>query len=550
MRPLEKYQHARNILVTTALPYANGPLHLGHILEGVQADIWVRFQKLRGYQCLFVSGDDAHGTSIMVSAKQQNTSPEALISAMYQSHRQDFTDFLVAFDQFHTTHSEQNRELLYEIYEHIKKEGDIFTRTISQAFDPEEKMFLPDRFIRGQCPRCQAKNQYGDACEQCGATYSPTELIDPISTLSGLPPIEKESEHFFFNLTRYSNFLAQWLKQQPLQPEVKHKLEEWFGSGLTAWDISRDAPYFGFTIPGCVDKFFYVWLDAPFGYMAAVKKLADNNPAIQFQTYWAKDSTAELHHFIGKDIIYFHGLFWPAVLHSAGFRLPTRLQVHGYLTINGHKMSKSRGTFITARKFLEHFNPEYLRYYFAAKLQANIEDIDFTYEDFKNRVNADLVGKFINIASRCASFINRYFHDTLSDELPNPKLFQDFVLAGEEIAHQFETLEFNKAIRSIMVLADQANSYLEQQKPWVKIHDPEQFKAVQAICTQGLNLFKILATYLKPILPDSSLKIETFLNVPPLTWQTIEEPLLSHRILTFSPLLQRISADAILSAQQ
>lgn len=535
----------RNILVTTALPYANGPIHLGHLVEHIQADIWVRFQRLRGNTCLFLCGDDAHGTPIMLSAAKEGITPEKLVATIQAEHLRDFSGFFIDFDNFYTTHSPENRELAEFIYHQLKQRGDIFTQKISQAFDPVENIFLPDRFIRGTCPRCNAEKQYGDVCEVCGATYSPTELKNPTSALSGATPIEKESEHFFFALDKYSDFLHEWINAGHLQQQVTNKLQEWFTAGLKPWDISRDAPYFGFEIPDAPGKYFYVWLDAPVGYMASLKNLTQQNPAINFDEYWGKDSTAELYHFVGKDIVYFHALFWPAMLHGAGFRTPTAVYVHGYLTIDGQKMSKSRGLFISAQQYLQSLNPEYLRYYFAAKLNPQVEDIDLNLTDFAQRVNSDLVGKYVNLASRCAGFITKKFDGKLADNLPQPELFDDFVTAGDEIADYFEQLNYNKAVRTIMALADRANQYIDQQKPWVLAKDPANNDQVQAVCTQGLNLFKILTTYLKPILPTTAEKVAAFLNIPTLNWQHIDKPLTAHTIKPFKPLMQRVPKEAI-----
>jgi len=535
----------RNILVTAALPYANGPIHLGHLVEYTQADIWVRFQRLRGNTCLFICGDDAHGTPIMLSASKQNITPEELVANIHAEHLRDFTAFFINFDNFYTTHSPENRELSEFIYKQLKERGDIFTKEISQAFDPVENIFLPDRFIRGECPRCGAKNQYGDVCEVCGATYSPTELKNALSALSGAKPIEKQSKHFFFALDKYSDLLKKWINAGHLQKQIANKLKEWFQEGLKPWDISRDAPYFGFEIPDAPGKYFYVWLDAPVGYMASFKNLTQQNSTINFEDYWGKDSKAELYHFIGKDIVYFHALFWPAMLHGAGFRMPTAVYVHGYLTINGQKMSKSRGTFITAQHYLQLLNPEYLRYYFAAKLSPQVEDIDLNLADFAQRVNADLVGKYVNLASRCAGFITKKFDGKLADSLPEPELFNDFVKAGNEIADYLEQLNYNKAVRTTMALADRANQYIDQQKPWVLAKDPSNNDQVQAVCTQGLNLFKVLTTYLKPILPETAQKVEAFLNCGELTWQNLDEFLTGHTINKFEPLMQRVPLEAI-----
>ncbi|OGO95617.1 MAG: methionine--tRNA ligase [Coxiella sp. RIFCSPHIGHO2_12_FULL_42_15] len=535
----------RTILITTALNYANGPLHLGHMVEVIQADIWARFQRMRGHDCLYISGCDAHGTPIMISAKKLNITPEALIAKSRTEHQHDLAGFIIEVANYHTTHSDENRELSNLVYQRLKKNGDITRRTIEQAFDPIENIFLPDRFIRGTCPKCKAPDQYGDNCEACGTTYSPLELIDPVSAISGAKPIVKESEHFFFNLANYHDMLKDWIEKGHLQPEVKNKLKEWFGEELKSWDISRDAPYFGFEIPDCPGKYFYVWLDAPIGYMASFKDIAARQKNLDFDAYWQPHSHAELYHFIGKDIAYFHALFWPAMLKGAHFRLPTNVFVHGYLTINGQKMSKSRGTFITANKYLQHLDPEFLRYYIAAKLTPQVEDIDLNLEDFALRANADLVGKFINLASRSAGFITKKFNGRLSTELDYPPLFEHFVSEREAIAAYFESLNYNKAIRHIMALADQANQYIDHEKPWALVKQEGQENKVHAVCTQSLNLFKVLTTYLKPILPKTASAVEDFLNCEPLSWGNLATPLLDHEIKPFKPLLQRIMPEQL-----
>lgn len=535
----------RNILVTAALPYANGPLHLGHLVEYIQADIWVRFQRLSGHRCLFIGGDDAHGTPIMISAEKRGVSPEELIREIHEEHTRDLNGFLISFDNFYTTHSLENRELSESIYRRLREKGDIQTRVIQQAYDPVRNMFLPDRYIKGTCPRCGSLDQYGDVCEQCGSTYAPNELIHPVSILSGATPIEKESEHYFFELNHYTEWLKTWLTPEHLQPQIIHKLNEWFSEGLKPWDISRDAPYFGFKIPNTDHKYFYVWLDAPIGYMASLKNLAERRSDIHFEDYWRPDSPAELRHFIGKDVVYFHTLFWPAILHAAGYRLPSSVHVHGFLTVNGQKMSKSRGTFITAHHYLKELNPEYLRYYFASKLSPNVEDIDLRAEDFQHRVNSDLVGKYVNLASRCAGFIHKKFEGRLSDALHNSTLFAEFVEAGETIADHYEHLNYNKAIRAIMTLADRANQYIDQEKPWVLAKQTEKSQELQSICTQGLNLFKCLTLYLKPILPKTAENSEYFLNIEPLNWKDLHNPLLAHTIRPFKPLMTRIPEEVL-----
>lgn len=552
----------RNILVTAALPYANGPLHLGHMVEFIQPDIWVRFQRLLGNRCFFVCGDDAHGTPIMLKAEENKQTPEELINFYHRDHDQDMKGFLVEFDNFYTTHSKENREFANYIYRKLKENGDITVRTIRQAYDPVKKMFLPDRYVKGTCPKCGAEDQYGDSCERCGATYSPLELINPVSVVSGVPPIEKESEHYFFCLEHYEDFLKQWTRSGHLQSEVTKKLNEWFEAGLQQWDISRDSPYFGFEIPDAPGKYFYVWLDAPIGYMASFKDFCDtklNNikasfdkPGFDkkpsFDEFWSFGATTELYHFIGKDIVYFHALFWPAMLHGSGFRTPTGVNVHGFLTVNGQKMSKSRGTFIRARQYLDHLPPEYLRYYFASKLSNGIDDIDFQADDFVLRINADLVGKLVNIASRCAGFITKKFDGKLAKHYTDidKELYQKFVKKGELVAEYFERREYSQAVREIMHLADEANRYIDEKKPWMlaKKEDAESQQATQEVSSFGLNLFRVLMTYLKPILPELAGKVESFLNCQ-LTWKDREKLLCDHRIEAFQPLLQRIETEQV-----
>ncbi len=536
----------RKMLVTSALPYANGPIHLGHLVEYIQTDIWVRFQKMRGTTCWYVCADDTHGTPIMLKAQQEGMTPEALIEQVGKEHREDFAGFDIAFDCYYSTHSQENRDLAALIYQRLKEAGHIEARTITQLYDPVKKMFLPDRFIRGECPRCGARDQYGDSCEACGATYSPTELKNPVSAVSGAKPVEKETLHYFFKLSDFKGFLKDWVHRKGhLQPEVAHKVDEWLQSGLRDWDITRDAPYFGFEIPDAPGKYFYVWLDAPIGYMASFKHLCAGK-GVNFDDYWGPDSSAELYHFIGKDIIYFHALFWPAMLHGAGFRTPSAVYAHGFLTVNGEKMSKSRGTFIKARTYLDHLDPQYLRYYFAAKLGAGVEDLDLNFDDFTQRVNSDLVGKVVNIASRCAGFIKKGFEGKLAAVLPDPDLFHRFLGAGEEIATLYEAREFGKAMREIMALADVANQYIDENKPWVIAKEPGREEELQAICTQGLNLFRLLVTYLKPVVPSLATKSEAFLNISSQPWPDVSsEPLLNHRINDFKPLLTRVDPDKI-----
>ncbi len=542
----------RKILVTSALPYANGSIHLGHMVEYIQTDIWVRFQKMRGHEVHYVCADDAHGTPIMLRAQNQGISPEQLISEVSKEHQADFADFAIGFDNYHSTHSDENRELASQIYLANRDAGHIEARTISQAYDPEKEMFLPDRFIRGECPKCGAADQYGDNCEACGATYEPTELKNPVSAVSGATPITKESEHYFFKLGDFEKTLREWTHSDHLQPEVTRKLGEWFDSGLQDWDISRDAPYFGFEIPDTDNKFFYVWMDAPIGYLASFKNYCERE-GVDFDSFMKPGSDTEMVHFIGKDIIYFHALFWPAMLEGAGFRQPDNIYAHGFLTVDGKKMSKSRGTFIKARTYLDQLNPEYLRYYFAAKLGSGIDDIDLSLEDFQTRINADLVGKVVNIASRCAGFLTKRFDGKLADELSEAALFRDFANQAETIAKRYEAREFGQAMREIMALADRANVYIDEKKPWVLAKEEGKEDEVQAICSMGINLFRVLIAYLKPVLPKTAEQAEAFLNIAPLNWSDAETPLLSHQINKFKPLMTRIEQDkldAILEASK
>ncbi|MFA7521419.1 MAG: methionine--tRNA ligase [Halothiobacillaceae bacterium] len=542
----------RRILVTSALPYANGPLHLGHIIETIQTDIWVRAQKLFGHDCLYVCADDTHGTPIMLRAKQEGITPEELIAQVHKLHEADFQDFDIGFDNFGSTHTDDNRRMAEEIFGKLDAAGLISRRTIKQAFDETKQMFLPDRFIKGSCPNCGAADQYGDNCEVCGATYSPTELKNPISVLSGTTPVERDSEHYFFELPKLADQLKAWLDQAEVQPSIKAKLNEWFEAGLQSWDISRDAPYFGFEIPGAPGKFFYVWLDAPIGYIGSFIELA-RREGLSFDEYWGPDANTELVHFIGKDIAYFHTLFWPATLMGAGMRTPDMVHAHGFLTLNGEKMSKSRGTFIKARTYLDHLDPEALRYYFAAKLGSGIDDIDLNLEDFRYRVNADLVGKVVNIASRCAGFITKHFDNRLAAELERPELHQEMTQAAAGIAERYQRREYSAAMREIMALADRANQYIDERKPWVLAKDEATRDEVQSICTDGLNAFVVLMTYLSPVLPKLAAKAADFLNVEVLTWQGLTEPLLDHSINKFKPMMQRIeeaSLEALLEASK
>lgn len=535
----------RRILITSALPYANGSIHLGHMLEHIQTDIWSRFQKMRGHQCIAVCADDTHGTPIMLRAQKEGMSPEAFIAATREEHLNDFEDFLVCYDNYHSTHSEENRELCELIYNRLDQANHIDKRVISQLYDPEKSMFLPDRFVKGECPKCGSEEQYGDNCDSCGATYSPTELKNPKSAVSGATPIEKDSEHFFFKLTDFESMLKQWTRQGHIQEQIANKLDEWFDAGLQQWDISRDAPYFGFEIPGAPGKYFYVWVDAPIGYMASFKNLCSKRPELNFDDYWKVDSDAEVHHFIGKDIVYFHTLFWPAMLEGSGFRKPTKVHAHGFLTVNGTKMSKSKGTFIKARTYLEHLSPEYLRYYFMAKLTNKVDDFDLNLDDFTARINSDLVGKYINIASRCASFIVKKFDGKLSGSCANHPLVKEFQQAGDTIAEYFESKQYGHAIRDIMGLADKANQYIATEEPWVKIKQEETAAEVQYVSSVSLNLFRILTIYLKPAIPEIAKQVEAFLNIAPLQWSDINHTLESHSINRFKPMVKRIEAKQI-----
>lgn len=533
----------RKILVTSALPYANGPIHLGHLVEYIQTDIWVRFQKLRGHQCTYVCADDAHGTPIMLKADQLGVSPQELIDTVSAEHQRDFAGFMVGFDNYYSTHSEENQHFASLIYTALRDGGHIAKKTITQAYDPEKEMFLPDRFVKGDCPKCNEPDQYGDSCEKCGATYSPVELKNAYSAVSGAKPVEKESEHYFFKLGDFESFLRNWVDNH-VQEQMIHKLNEWFESGLQNWDISRDAPYWGFEIPDAPGKYFYVWLDAPIGYMASFKNWCDKN-GVDFDEYWSASSDAELYHFIGKDIAYFHTLFWPAMLEGAGFRKPNGVFCHGFLTVDGQKMSKSRGTFIMAETYLKHLRPEYLRYYFAAKLSSGIDDIDLNLEDFRMRVNADLVNKVINIASRCAGFIKKKFDGQMAPALAQPELYQEAVAAGDSIAQAYENREFGKAMREIMALADKANQYIDAAEPWVLAKQEGKEQEVQDCCSMGINLFKVIVTYLAPVLPQVSDEAAAFLAVDNLNWDSIAKPLLSHKINKFKPLMQRVEEDKV-----
>ncbi|MCZ6882189.1 MAG: methionine--tRNA ligase [Gammaproteobacteria bacterium] len=530
---------SRQILVTSALPYANGPIHIGHLLEYIQTDIWARYQKLRGHECIYVCADDAHGTPIMLRAQAEGVTPEVLIDRMKIEHQQDFSDFAIEFDNYYSTHSEENRYFAELIYTRLRDGGHIRTQVISQAYDPKAEMFLPDRFIKGECPNCGAADQYGDNCENCGATYSPTDLKNPVSVVTGETPVERDSEQYFFKLSDFEEMLKHWTRAGHIQKEIANKMAEWLNEGLKDWDISRNAPYWGFEIPDAPGKYFYVWLDAPIGYMASFKNWCDKNNR-DFDEFWNTDSKAELYHFIGKDIARFHTLFWPAMLHGSNFRKPSAVYCHGFLTVDGQKMSKSRGTFIKARTYLEHLNAEYLRYYFAAKLGPGIDDIDLNLEDFSTRVNSDLVGKVVNIASRCAGFINKKFDGRLATNVSDNRLSQQNVKAAQSISDAYERREFSRAMREIMAIADKVNQTIDEKQPWVVIKDPARQAEVQDVCTIGINCFRQLMILLKPVLPRLALQAEAFLNVEDLQWADLDADLLDHQINRFTPLMTRI----------
>jgi len=537
----------RKILVTSALPYANGSIHLGHLVEYIQTDIWVRFQKMQGHTVHYVCADDTHGTPIMLRAEKEGITPEALIEKVHAEHSQDFADFLVQFDNYYSTNSEENRQLSGNIYRALKANGKIATKTIEQYFDPVKSMFLPDRFIKGECPKCHAKDQYGDNCEVCGSTYSPTDLLNPYSAVSGATPVRKETEHYFFKLSECVDFLREWTRSGTLQAEAANKMSEWVGevgeNKLSDWDISRDAPYFGFEIPDAPGKYFYVWLDAPIGYMASFKNLC-SKAGLDFDEYWKKDSSTELYHFIGKDILYFHALFWPATLEYSGHRTPTQVFAHGFLTVNGEKMSKSRGTFITARSYLDHVkNPEYLRYYYAAKLNGSMEDIDLNLEDFVARVNSDLVGKYINIASRTAGFIAKKFDNKLI--AAQHAVIEEMRAAAPAIAEAFAARDFARALREIMKLTDAANAYVAEAAPWVVAKDDSKAAELHAICSNALEMFRLLTIYLKPVLPNIAAAVESFMNVQPLQWTDVAQGLGTQTIQPYSHMVTRLEGKQI-----
>ncbi len=536
---------SRRILVTSALPNANGPIHLGHVLEQIQTDIWVRFQRMRGHEAIYVCADDTHGTATMIKAEQEDVPAETLVENMRQLHMADSQGFLIAHDNYYSTHSPENKHYSELIYNRLQEAGLIFTEQVEQLYDPEKGLFLADRFVVGGCPRCKTPDQYGDNCEACGATYNANELIEPKSIFSGATPQLRGSDHYFFDLARYTEFLQAWTRSDAVQPEIANKLAEWLDDGLRAWDISRDAPYFGFTIPGTTDKFFYVWMDAPIGYMASFQNLCDAHGDLNFDDFWAVDSSAEVHHFIGKDIVNFHALFWPAVLDGANFRTPTKVHTHGFLTVDGTKMSKSRGTFILAKTYLDHLSPEYLRYYFATKLNGSVDDLDLNLADFAARVNSDLVGKVINIASRTAGFLVKQFDGVLASEIHDPELMSQFHAQVEPLAALFERGDTARAMREITALADAANQYIAKHEPWNMAKDPAQRDAVQLVCSQSINMFRCLAVFLRPVLPVTAEKAEAFLNVDALVWADAQTPLLGHTINKFKPMLQRIETAQI-----
>ena len=543
----------RRLLVTSALPYANGQIHIGHLVEYVQTDIWVRFQRMRGHEVHYVGADDTHGTPIMLRAEKEGLTPKELIANVWKDHKRDFDDFLISFDNYYTTDSPENEILSQSIYLKLRDAGLIEKRAIEQAYDPVKEMFLPDRFIKGECPKCGAKDQYGDSCEKCGATYSPTDLKNPFSVVSGATPIKKVSDHYFFKLSdpRCETFLRDWTQvRTPLQPEARNKMKEWVGqpgdSKLGDWDISRDAPYFGFEIPDAPGKYFYVWLDAPIGYYASFLNYCQSK-GLNFEEWVRPDTTTEQYHFIGKDILYFHTLFWPATLHFAGYRTPTNVFAHGFLTVDGEKMSKSRGTLISAHSVIESgFNPEWFRYYFATKLNDSMEDLDLNLQDFVARVNSDLLGKYINIASRSAGFLVKRFGGMVSDEAMNNPLLTEIASASEKIAELYEAREYAKALRTIMELADKVNAFVDENKPWEIAKDPAREADLQRVCSVTLEAFRLLSLYLKPVLPHVTAGVEDFLSIPALTWNDVTKPLSSQNpIKAYKHLMTRVEAPQI-----
>ncbi len=535
----------RRILVTSALPYANGAIHLGHLFEHIQTDIFVRFQRMLGNECLYVCADDAHGTATMLLAEREGTSPEALIDRLRGEHAADFRRFHISHDNYHSTHSAENEHYATLIYNRLKEGGHTFTADVEQLYDAERGLFLADRQVRGDCPRCGAADQPGDNCDECGATYDAVELVRPRSVLSDAVPQLRRSEHHFVDLPQFQGFLEDWTASGPVQPEVANKLAEWLDSGLRPWDVSRDAPYFGFPIPDAEGKFFYVWMDAPIGYMASFKNLCDRTTGLDFEDFWLPQSGAEVHHFIGKDIVNFHCLFWPAVLAHAGFRTPTRIHTHGHITVDGKKMSKTRGTFINAGTYLEHLNPEYLRYYFATKMSASVDDMDVNLADFVQRVNTDLVGKVVNIASRSASFIGQRFGGKLSASVADEDLWAEVAGARTALADLYERGDVGRALREVTALADSANRYIAARQPWKAINDPARRDEAHGVCSLGVNIFRALVVYLKPVLPAMAEKAEAFLQVPPLAWEDAATPLLDHAIAPYEPLFTRLDRKAL-----
>ena len=527
------------ILVTSALPYANGPIHLGHLVEYIQTDIWVRFKKSTGNDVVYICADDAHGTPIMLKAKEQGISPETLITKMKKNHQKDFESFFINFDHYSSTNSEKNKELCEEIFLKLKKNKFISQKNISQFYDDQEKMFLPDRYIKGECPKCGAKEQYGDSCENCGATYSPTELKNPLSVLSNTKPKTKDTTHFFFNLKNFKDYLINWTAQNNLQPAIKNKLNEWLSDNLNDWDITRDAPYFGFNIPGEKDKFFYVWMDAPIGYIATLKEFSEKNK--KFEDIWDNEDNGEIYHFIGKDIAYFHALFWPSILNGAGYRTPNGIFCHGFLTVDGKKMSKSRGTFIKASDYLKYLDPEFLRYYFASRLNDNIEDIDLNFDDFISKINSDLIGKLINLASRCSTFLEKNSNLMLSEQLDDVEQFKIFVKDIEKVKELYSDRKFSNAINKIMSMTDKANQYINEKKPWAV----DDLNYVQKIATQGLNYFRTLVILLSPVMPDLLKHSENMFNEKNLLWDNSLEPLLNSKIKKFKVLKNRIQKEDV-----
>ena len=534
----------RRTLVTSALPYSNGAIHLGHLLEHIQTDIWTRYRRLLGNECYYVCAEDTHGTATMLSAKDRNISPEQLVDEARLEHINEFIAFGIDHDEYYTTHSPENEEIATLIYRTLAEKGAIFQRSVEQLFDPEQELFLADRYVKGICPKCGADDQPGDNCDACGATYNAIEMRDPRSVLSNAVPIVKSSEHYFFDLPQFTDFLKAWINSGTVQDDVANKLREWLDGGLKAWDISRDAPYFGFRIPNSKNKYFYVWLDAPIGYMASFKHWCDQHD-VDFEDFWSKESTCELHHFIGKDIVNFHALFWPAVLHCAGFRTPTKVHVHGMVTVNGEKMSKSKGTFINAATFRQYVEPEALRYYYAARLGPSMADIDINFEDFITRVNSDLVGKLVNIPSRCANFVRKMFANTLAETLTDSALVEEFAAVQPQIEDCFELGDTRQVVRIVMNLADRVNQFLTESAPWNLARTPGNEAEIHQICSLAINLYRTLCVYLKPIVPKLVARSEEFFNAGELNWDDVGQPLLNHRLGKFKPLLKRIESTQV-----